>query len=95
MQKEEKVAVIWRRIFRIFIPFLWDTVTNHADTRPPHITMCLEVRLANLAETCGGLGLARFGGTTVVSELVVVAISLWKFVLFSCSREGKGRKEEN
>lgn len=46
-------------------------------------------------ETCGGLELAGFGGTTVVSELVVVAISPWKFVLFSCSREGKGRKEEN
>lgn len=48
-KRRESVAVIWRRIFRIFIPFLWDTVTSHADTRP-HIAMCLEVRLANLPE---------------------------------------------
>lgn len=46
-------------------------------------------------ETCGGLELNGFGGTTVVSELSVVAISPWKFVLFSCTREGKGGKEEN
>lgn len=51
-------------------------------------------------EPCGGLWLPGFGGAAVVSELPIVAVSLWKFVLsllfFVPGKEtGVGGGEEN
>lgn len=54
-RRRESIAMIWRKRFWIFAPFLWDIITSHLKARPPHITVFQEVRRTNTGNSWEGI----------------------------------------